>query len=101
MTNIPATFMGTLIATIFATGYVIFDDAKFHLWSPLARSLIMGGASLVLLTYSISWFFLESFADKSNGKPFRGEYWIRLTTQTLLGLALAAIGISVGLYLWL
>lgn len=103
MTNIPASFMGTLIATILATGYVIFDEGKFHLWSPLARALIMGGASLVLVTYSISWFFLESFTEKTpkGNQPIRGEYWIRLTAQILLGLALAAIGISVGLYLWL
>jgi hypothetical protein len=103
MNKLPPSFMGTLIATILATGYIILDENKFHLWTPFARYVILGGASLVLVTYSISWFLLESYTGGSRNAqpPVRGDYWIRLTAQTLLGLSLAALGISVGAFLGL
>lgn len=104
MRKLPPSFVGTLLATIVTTGYVVvLDEEKFHLWQPLTRWVIMGGASLVLITYSVSWFFLESYASapEEASTPVRGDYLLRLIAQTLLGLALAAVGLDLGLFLFL
>src|ERR1700730_2102301 len=98
MTKLPPSFIGTLIATILATGYVIvLDESKLHLWTPLTRWVIMGGASLVLITYSVSWFFLERNGEVPSNRV--GEYWIRIVAQTLLASALATLGVSLEMFL--
>jgi hypothetical protein len=101
---IPApSAVGAFFAAIVATGYVIFDAQQLHLWTPASRSVVMGGAAFVLLTYFLSWSFIE--ADRSLQSnlvaAWPTEYLLRTLAQFLLALSLAAVGVNFGLYLFL
>jgi hypothetical protein len=102
MTRLAPSFIGTFVATVAATAYVILDEDKYHLWTPGIRYVLMGGAVLVLLTYTISIYFLEKAIESDHGEKCSWlDFALRVLSQLLIGLSLAAIGVNPLLFILL
>lgn len=101
MNILPASFMGTSAATVLGTAYAIFDEDKYILWTDLTRVMLMGGAALVLISYSVVWYLVERQDEtqaRKQEKP-KLEYGIMMAGHLLLGLSLAFVGTDLSLYL--
>ena len=100
MRGLAPSFLGTFLATVAATAYVILDENRYHLWTTTTRVILMGGAVLVLLTYTISWYLVEKAAEAEQGRRRpHGDFFLRVLAQLLLGLALSAVGVNPALFL--
>jgi|GEM_PF-3922965 len=100
MRELAPSFLGTTLATILASGYVILDGSRYHLWTVPTRWTLMGGAIAVLLTYSLSLYCLENCGTLKTGlSRVKGDYVLRVCAQIFLGFALAAIGINLRYFL--
>jgi hypothetical protein len=100
MKKLSPSFVGTFLATGLATAYVMLDENKYHLWTISMRLALMGGAVLVLLTYTVSWYFLEEAVETDQGERWSWlDFILRALAQLLIGLSLAAIGINPMIFL--
>lgn len=103
MSGVPASFIGTSVATVVGTAYAILDEDRYILWTDFTRSMLMGGAALVLICYSVIWFLVERQTETQKRKQKKPllEYSLMMTGHLLLGLALAWVSTDLSIYLYL
>jgi len=103
MKMLAPTTIGTLFTALCGAVYVIIFASEFPLWTTLWRTEIMGASVVVLLTYLISWSFLELDDNLQLALASRSsfEYWVRVIAQCFLSGSLLALGIEFRAYLFM
>lgn len=102
MKKVSPSIIGTTLATALAALYTFGSDEKaLHLWTRLVRIILLGGPVVVLLTYSITSFILETYVQVDDKENVLGrfEYPLRVVAQVFLGLALAALSEDIRYYI--